>query len=91
MDFAKERPEDKDIRTRLAFGKGFVGTGAADPRAISYVNHREQIKDFLRAIETGTQPVADGREGRKSLEIVMALYRSSRQGLLVKLPLQPEA
>jgi predicted dehydrogenase len=90
-EFARERPEDQEIRTRLAFGKGLVGVGAADARAITYVNHREQIRDFLRAIESGSQPVADGREGRKSLEIVMALYRSSRQGQRVTLPLQPEA
>jgi predicted dehydrogenase len=90
-EFAEERPEDKDIRARLAFGKGMVGAGAADPSAISYVHHREQIKDFLRAIETGTQPVCDGREGRKSVEIIMALYRSSRQGQYVTLPLAPEA
>ncbi len=90
-EFAEERPEDKDIRERLGFGKGMVGAGAADPRAISYVHHREQIKDFLRAIETGSQPVCDGREGRKSVEIIMALYRSSRQGRYVTLPLAPEA
>ena len=90
-EFAEERPEDKDIRTRLAFGKGMVGAGAADPSAISYVHHREQIKDFLHAIETGSQPVCDGREGRKSVEIIMALYRSSRQGQYVTLPLPPEA
>ena len=90
-EFAQERPEDKDIRTRLAFGKGFVGAGAADPSAISYVHHREQIKDFLHAIDTGSQPVCDGREGRKSVEIILALYRSARQGQYVTLPLQPEA
>ena len=90
-EFAEERPEDKDIRARLAFGKGMVGAGAADPSAISYVHHREQIKDFLRAVETGSQPVVDGPEGRKSVEIIMALYRSSRQGRYVSFPLPPEA
>ena len=55
------------------------------------MHHREQLRDFLRAIETGSQPVCDGREGRKSVEIIMALYRSSRQGRTVTLPLPPEA
>jgi len=90
-DFAHERPEDEDVRTRLAFGKGFVGIGAADPRAISFTNHREQIRDFLSAIATGAELIVDGREGRKALEIILALYRSSREGKTVRLPLQPEA
>jgi len=90
-EFARERPEDEDIRTRLAFGKGFVGAGAADPRAISYVNHREQIRDFVNAIATGTEPIVDGREGRKSVEIILALYRSAREGRCVELPLAAEA
>jgi predicted dehydrogenase len=36
------------------------------------------IEDFVRAIETGTLPACDGREGLRSLAVVEAIYRAAR-------------
>ena len=36
--------------------------------------------DFLRAIERNTTPVCDGREGRRSIALVEAIYRAARNG-----------
>ena len=63
------------------------GGGASDPSAISYVGHMKQIKDFVTAIETGRKPLVDGEEGRKSVEIILAIYKSSWTGKRVPLPL----
>ncbi len=60
---------------------------AANPADISYVGHREQLGDFLRAIESGGQPAIDGPEARKPLEIILAIYESARTGSDVSLPL----
>jgi predicted dehydrogenase len=40
--------------------------------------HRRILEDFLRAIETDGKPVCDGYEGRRSVELVQAIYESSR-------------
>jgi UDP-N-acetyl-2-amino-2-deoxyglucuronate dehydrogenase len=40
--------------------------------------HRRIIEDFVRSIETGGTPVCDGEEGRRSLALVEAIYRSAR-------------
>ena len=64
------------------------GTGASDPSAISYDGHRDQLKDFIRAIQTGSKPLVDGREGRKSVEIILAIYQSAWTGKKVTLPLK---
>jgi UDP-N-acetyl-2-amino-2-deoxyglucuronate dehydrogenase len=40
--------------------------------------HRLVIQDFLEAIRTNGVPRCDGREGRKSVELVCAIYESSR-------------
>ncbi|MEJ7712581.1 MAG: Gfo/Idh/MocA family oxidoreductase [Pyrinomonadaceae bacterium] len=40
--------------------------------------HRKIFEDFLRAIKENTRPLCDGREGRRSLELVVAVYRSAR-------------
>ena len=47
----------------------------------------KQFKDFLRALDTGGKPLVDGPEGRKSVEIILAIYKSAKTGKKVKLPL----
>ena len=61
--------------------------GASDPRGITHVGHRDQLIDFLDAIDEGRDPAVDGREGRKSVEIIRAIYRSAGSGQVVRLPL----
>jgi len=62
-------------------------TAATNPEDISYVGHREQLRDVLEAIETGLRPAIDGAEARKALEIILAVYESARSGRDVALPL----
>ncbi len=52
--------------------------------------HERQIEDFLRAIINGTTPLIDGADGRKTVEIFTAIYRSNRDRAPVKFPLKPE-
>ena len=40
--------------------------------------HQRVLEDFIRAIRSNTTPSTDGREGRKSVELVQAIYESSR-------------
>jgi UDP-N-acetyl-2-amino-2-deoxyglucuronate dehydrogenase len=42
--------------------------------------HRALVEDFLRAVETGGRPVCDGADGRRSVELVQAIYASARSG-----------
>ena len=37
--------------------------GASDPRGITHIGHRDQLVDFLQAIDTGRDPV--GRRPRR--------------------------
>lgn len=50
----------------------------ADPRG-----HRRVLEDFLSAVRTGATPLCDGRDGRRSVELVEAMYRSARLGAAV--------
>jgi predicted dehydrogenase len=84
--FAEEDPADAEIRRK--FGKGSATTGgASDPKAISHLGHKKQFEDFLAAVDAGKKPLVDGYEGRKSVEIILAIYQSSWTGRRVKLPL----
>ncbi len=60
---------------------------AANPTDISYIGHRQQLRDLLDAIETGRKPAIDGADARKPLEIILAVYESARRGCEVTLPL----
>jgi len=86
-DFAEELPQDEEIKARFA-QKGGVSGGVADPRAISHEFHRRQLADFLGALDEGRDPLVHGREGRKALEIILAVYESQRRKAPVDLPLQ---
>jgi predicted dehydrogenase len=60
---------------------------AANPADISYLGHREQLRDLLEAIGSGGKPTIDGEEARKPLEIILAVYESARTGRDVALPM----
>ena len=52
--------------------------------------HQLQIQDFLRAIFDDRDPLITGEEGRKTVEIFSAIYRSQRDRQPVQFPLKPE-
>jgi predicted dehydrogenase len=52
--------------------------------------HRLQIREFLQAILAGRPAMVTGEEGRKTVEIFTAIYRSQRDGRPVTFPLVPE-
>lgn len=52
--------------------------------------HERQIDDFLTAIMNGTRPLITGEDGRVTVEIFTAIYRSTRDNKPVKWPLKPE-
>lgn len=78
-EFATESPEDAAIKARFAQKTGASG-GSSNPAAISYEGHRRQLADFVEAIRGGGRPAVDGREGRKAVAIIEAIYRSARTG-----------
>ena len=47
--------------------------------------HHLQIQEFLRAVLEDREPAVTGAEARKSLEIILAIYESSRSGQVVRL------
>jgi predicted dehydrogenase len=49
-----------------------------------------QIEDFLSALEENRAPLVTGEDGRRTVELFTAIYRSTRDNLPIKLPLYPE-
>ena len=45
--------------------------------------HQHVFEDFIRAIETNGRPACDARDGRRSVAVVEAIYRSAASGVTV--------
>jgi predicted dehydrogenase len=84
--FARRRRGDDAVLEQLT-GKTKTGGGAADPAAIGHHGHTAQFRDALRAIKSGGKPLIDGQEGRRSVEIILAIYKAAETGRTVTLPL----
>ena len=52
--------------------------------------HHAVVQDFIEAVDTGREPLVNGIEGRKSLEIVLAIYHSAKTKQETVLPLREE-
>jgi len=50
--------------------------------------HPLYYDNVIRTLRGETQPETDGREGLKSLELLIAMYRSARDGRKINLPLE---
>jgi predicted dehydrogenase len=84
-EFAKKRAEDRKIAASMK-GESELGTGASDPlKGLKIEGHRRQIEDFVRAIRTGRPPAISGREGRKAIVLLDAIYKSARTGRTIDL------
>ena len=53
--------------------------------------HERQIEDFLAAVLEDREPLITGEDGRKTVEIFTAIYRSQRDSKPIQFPVQPEA
>jgi predicted dehydrogenase len=82
-DFNPPLPEDDAIRQRFAQKVGASG-GSSDPSAISHAGHAMQLTDFVQSIQAGRAPLVDGREGRRAVEVILAVYESNRTGRVVE-------
>ena len=58
---------------------------AASPTVSDATPHRRILEDFIAAIRDNRTPVCDGREGRRSVAVVEALYASAREERPVKI------
>lgn len=83
-DFEPATPEDEEVKRRFAAKVGASG-GAADPKAISHEGHRRQLADFVEAIRQNRAPKVDGREGKRAVDLICAIYESNRNGRVVEL------
>ncbi len=75
-DFADETEEDNANKGLQEQTSNVYGNG-----------HTSLFADMMDAIENDRKPYVDAVAGRNALEVVLAIYKSQKTGMPVKLPL----
>lgn len=57
---------------------------------LAYEGHTGEIDNVLGALETGEPPLITGEDGRKTVEVITAVYKSGFSGQVVKFPIRKE-
>lgn len=78
-NFREKSEEDESIVIAMKDEHFSLG-GVSDPAAISYKGHQWQIEDMMHAIEAGGNPSITADEGKKSVAIIEAIYKSAKTG-----------
>ncbi len=73
--FANPLKEDEEIMNKYSTIEG--GGGVSDPMAIPFEPHARNIDAFISSIEQNEPFEIDGREARKSVEIILGIYQSA--------------
>ncbi|MEX2579352.1 MAG: Gfo/Idh/MocA family oxidoreductase [Verrucomicrobiales bacterium] len=77
-DFAESAPEDDDVAANLMRTGTAKGIGANDPKAIDFSGHQRNFEDVVSAIREGRRPRVDGREARRAVSLITAIYESAK-------------
>lgn len=57
---------------------------------LAFEGHTGEIDNVLSALEKGERPLITGEDGRRTLEVITAIYKSGFSGQTVKLPIGKE-
>ena len=76
--------EGQELPEGIVMGNSTYNS-SSNPSDFSIGGHIIQIRDMAQAIRENRKPLVDQYEGRKPIEIIMAIYESSRTGKLVVL------
>ncbi len=77
-EFRDEDARDRAVRRQYGLDSAAAGAGAVDPKAIDFTWHQRNFEDVLDALRTGRRPMVDGREGRRAVALIEAIYASAR-------------
>ena len=64
-----------------------IDPNAKDPDSVYGKGHAALFADFIDALENNREPLTNGAESKKALEIILAIYKSQKDGKPVDLPL----
>lgn len=85
-EFRDKEPLDEEIRRNKGLESFDLGS-SKDPMEIPYELHKREIEDIISSLKEGKKPAIDGYEARKAVEIIIAIYKASKIGGEIRLPI----
>jgi len=59
-----------------------------EPPNVYGFGHIELYKDMIRSVRKNREPLVNGEEGKKALEVILSIYKSAKEEKSIKLPLK---
>ncbi|WP_337062629.1 Gfo/Idh/MocA family protein [Kineococcus sp. G2] len=93
---------DGDVIAESAQPNGFPAPGgdgklverlralASSHVPLAHTGHQGQVDDVLTALESGRRPSVDGHDGRRTIELITAIYQAGIERRTVDLPLSAD-
>jgi UDP-N-acetyl-2-amino-2-deoxyglucuronate dehydrogenase len=88
--FAVNKIRAWQFATPLGLDDEVIERYSVNPPNVYGFGHQAYYEHVVDCLRRGTPALVDGREGRRSLELVAALYESMASGAEVRLPLRAE-
>ena len=87
VEWKVEGDNEADYLTGEKEDSGDTASGAG---YTAWQLHKDQLEDFIQAIKEDRAPAVDGREGRRTLEFIRAIYQSSDLHQEVTFPIKDD-
>ncbi|MCL2517736.1 MAG: Gfo/Idh/MocA family oxidoreductase [Oscillospiraceae bacterium] len=75
--FTEWNIENEEVPADIKLG-GAILSSSREPKDIDHAGHNMQVKDIIDAVLENRLPSVDCREGRKAVELITAIYKSSQ-------------
>ncbi|MFY0651931.1 MAG: Gfo/Idh/MocA family oxidoreductase [Cyclobacteriaceae bacterium] len=72
-----------DLNGPIDTASGDTASGSSDPMAIDYKMHYTQLNEFVQNIIEDTEPKVNGTEAVRAVEVINAIYKSSKENSVV--------
>ncbi|MEM6688798.1 MAG: Gfo/Idh/MocA family oxidoreductase [Planctomycetota bacterium] len=82
--FEESHPDDEEILARMSDANE-TGGGAADPASIGHHGHAKLFEEVACSIREDRPSLLDGHEGRRSVELIEAVYKSAKSGSWIEI------
>lgn len=76
--FSDDLDDEEEIKSKFA----------ENPPNVYGYGHTPLYRDVIDAIENDREPYVNGEDGRRALELVLAIYKSASTGEIVRLPVK---
>ena len=83
FDFKEKEAFDAEVMKKYGVVKGQSGT--SDPNAFPHELHTVCFKDFMNSLDKGEDFRINAKEARKSVELIVGIYKSAKELRPVKL------